>query len=35
MAEAVFGNDRGLEIKPGDWRAYPAEAPTGLDPEEP
>ena len=29
MVEAVFGNDRGLEIKPGDWRADPAEAPGG------
>jgi predicted dehydrogenase len=29
MAEAVFGNDRGLEIKPGDWRADPAETPGG------
>jgi predicted dehydrogenase len=29
MVEAVFGNERGLEIKPGDWRADPAEAPGG------
>lgn len=29
MAEAVFGNERGMEIKPGDWRADPAQAPGG------
>jgi predicted dehydrogenase len=29
MVEAVFGNERGLELKPGDWRADPAEAPGG------
>lgn len=29
MVEAVFGNERGLDIKPGDWRADPAEAPGG------
>jgi predicted dehydrogenase len=29
MAEAVFGNDRGLKIKPGDWRSDPAETPGG------
>ena len=29
MVEAVFGNERGLEIKPGDWRADPVGAPGG------
>jgi predicted dehydrogenase len=29
MAEAVFGNERGLEIKPGDWRADPEQTPGG------
>ena len=29
MVEAVFGNERGLEIKEGDWRADPAACPGG------
>lgn len=29
MAEAVFGNDRGLELKEGDWRADPDASPGG------
>ncbi|MBO0770720.1 MAG: Gfo/Idh/MocA family oxidoreductase [Actinobacteria bacterium] len=29
MAEAVFGNERGLELKEGDWRADPAASPGG------
>ena len=29
MAEAVFGNERGLELKEGDWRADPASCPGG------
>lgn len=29
MAEAVFGNDRGLELKEGDWRADPGASPGG------
>jgi UDP-N-acetyl-2-amino-2-deoxyglucuronate dehydrogenase len=27
--EAVFGNERGLELKEGDWRADPAQSPGG------
>jgi UDP-N-acetyl-2-amino-2-deoxyglucuronate dehydrogenase len=29
MVEAVFGNERGLELKEGDWRADPVQAPGG------
>jgi UDP-N-acetyl-2-amino-2-deoxyglucuronate dehydrogenase len=29
MVEAVFGNERGLELKEGDWRADPAASPGG------
>lgn len=29
MAEAVFANERGLDLKEGDWRADPAAAPGG------
>lgn len=29
MVEAVFGNDRGLELKEGDWRADPVASPGG------
>jgi predicted dehydrogenase len=29
MVEAVFGNERGLELKPGDWRADPVQSPGG------
>jgi len=29
MVEAVFGNDRGLELKEGDWRADPVQTPGG------
>ncbi len=29
MVEAVFGNERGLEIKEGDWRADPVACPGG------
>jgi predicted dehydrogenase len=29
MVEAVFGNERGLELKEGDWRADPDQAPGG------
>jgi predicted dehydrogenase len=29
MVEAVFGNERGLELKQGDWRADPAASPGG------
>lgn len=29
MVEAVFGNERGLELKPGDWRADPVASPGG------
>lgn len=29
MAEAVFGNERGLELKEGDWRADPVASPGG------
>ncbi len=29
MVEAIFGNERGLDLKPGDWRSDPAEAPGG------
>ncbi|HUY50838.1 MAG TPA: Gfo/Idh/MocA family oxidoreductase [Streptosporangiaceae bacterium] len=29
MVEAVFGNERGLELKEGDWRADPAQSPGG------
>ena len=29
MVEAVFGNDRGLELKQGDWRADPVASPGG------
>lgn len=29
MVEAVFANERGLELKPGDWRGDPAKAPGG------
>ncbi|HUY47577.1 MAG TPA: Gfo/Idh/MocA family oxidoreductase [Streptosporangiaceae bacterium] len=29
MVEAVFGNDRGLELKEGDWHLDPAAAPGG------
>lgn len=29
MVEAVFGNDRGLELKEGDWRADPVQSPGG------
>jgi predicted dehydrogenase len=29
MVEAVFGNERGLELKPGDWRADPLACPGG------
>ncbi len=29
MVEAVFGNDRGLELKEGDWRADPDASPGG------
>jgi UDP-N-acetyl-2-amino-2-deoxyglucuronate dehydrogenase len=29
MVEAVFGNERGLELKAGDWRADPVQSPGG------
>lgn len=29
MVEAVFGNERGLDLRKGDWRADPAAAPGG------
>ena len=29
MVEAVFGNERGLELKEGDWRADPVASPGG------
>ena len=29
MVEAVFGNERGLELKEGDWRADPVRSPGG------
>ncbi len=29
MVEAVFGNERGLELKAGDWRADPEQSPGG------
>jgi UDP-N-acetyl-2-amino-2-deoxyglucuronate dehydrogenase len=29
MTEAVFGNERGLELKEGDWRADPVASPGG------
>jgi predicted dehydrogenase len=29
MVEAVFGNERGLELKAGDWRADPVASPGG------
>jgi len=29
MAEATFGNERGLELKPTDWRANPSACPGG------
>lgn len=29
MAEAVFGNERGLDLKEGDWRADPVASPGG------
>jgi UDP-N-acetyl-2-amino-2-deoxyglucuronate dehydrogenase len=29
MVEAVFSNERGLELKPGNWRGDPARAPGG------
>jgi UDP-N-acetyl-2-amino-2-deoxyglucuronate dehydrogenase len=29
MVEAVFGNERGLELKEGDWRADPVQTPGG------
>lgn len=29
MAEAVFGNERGLELREGDWRADPVASPGG------
>ncbi len=29
MIEAVFGNERGLELKEGDWRADPVASPGG------
>jgi UDP-N-acetyl-2-amino-2-deoxyglucuronate dehydrogenase len=29
MVEAVFGNERGLELKEGDWRADPVQSPGG------
>lgn len=29
MAEAVFANERGFDLKPGDWRGDPGKAPGG------
>lgn len=29
MIEAVFSNERGLELKPGDWRGNPEKSPGG------
>lgn len=29
MVEAVFSNERGLELKPGDWRGNPEKSPGG------
>src|SRR5690606_33935350 len=30
MVEAVFANERGLELQPGNWRGDPKEAPGGV-----